>query len=215
MRLAAQSNVDAAMAAAQTARSAGTTRILRSRYFAEAAARGMMPVFMVIDGSSSEVMDAELRDGSCFSIDCVSSLRFYHGDFARTIFIGEPSERMRKIVAATRQAWDDVRGSLRPGLRFAEVQRIGRESLKRQGADINISFTPHSVGLFHTDHPFPSAQDPRPVGQLTLEAGMILSVDCPLGMVGSGGSSHLEDLSLITADGAEPIHSVPTHVIVV
>lgn len=215
MRIGAQLNVDAAVAAAKSARSAGTTRALRARYFSEAAARGLMPLFMVVDQSSSEVMNAELREGQCFAIDCVSSLRFYHGDFSRSIFVGEPSRKMQQVVAMTNRAWADVRGALRPGLRFSEIQRIGKESIKRQGGDFNISFTPHSVGLYHTDMPFQSVAEPQAIEPFVLEEGMVLSVDCPLGHVGVGGSSHLEDLSLITREGSEPIHTVPPNVFVV
>ncbi len=215
MRIGAQLNVDAAIAAAKTARVAGTTRALRARYFSEAAARGLMPLFMVVDQSSSEVMNAELREGQCFAIDCVSSLRFYHGDFSRSIFIGEPSARMQQVVAMTNRAWQDVRGALRPGLAFAEIQRIGKESIKRQGGDFNISFTPHCVGLYHSDMPFQSVAEPQAIEPLVLEEGMVLSVDCPLGHAGAGGSSHLEDLSLITKEGSEPLHTVPPNVFVV
>ena len=215
MRLAAQSNVDAALAAVAQARAAGDTRTLRAAFCAEAARRGNAPVFMVIDGSSSEVMNAPLTDGQAFSIDCVSSLRFYHGDFARSVFVGEPRASMKQITAWTLRAWQDIQRSLRPGLRFADIVRIGRESLQRQGADIRISFTPHSVGLFHTDHPFPTPEDPTPVAGLVLEENMIISVDCPLGNAGAGGSSHLEDLLLIGAEGAQPIHRVPQNVLVV
>ena len=215
MRIGAQLNVDAAVEAVKLVRAAGNTRVFRAAFFTAAAKRGLTPVYMVINGSSSEVMNADISEGQAFAIDCVSSLRFYHADFARTVLVGDPGTRMKTIVAATHQAWKDVRSSLRPGLRFAEVQKVGRDSLRRQGMDINISFTPHSVGLFHTDHPYPTVQDPRAVEALRLEEGMVLSVDCPLGDTGAGGTSHLEDLSLITREGSEPIHSVPPNVFVV
>lgn len=215
MRLAAAANVDAALAAVRAARAAGDTRSLRATFFAEAARRGNAPVFMVVDQSSSEVMNAPLSEGQAFSIDCVSSCRFYHGDFARTVFVGEPNERMKRITSATLRAWRDIQAALRPGLPFAEIPRIGRESLRRQGADFNVSFTPHSVGLFHTDHPQRSAFEPQPLAPLLLEQDMILSVDCPLGDTGAGGSAHLEDLVWIGAEGAEPIHSVPANVLIV
>ena len=215
LRIGAQLNVDAAVAAAKTARTAGTTRALRARYFSEAAARGLMPLFMVIDQSSSEVMNAELREGQCFAIDCVSTLRYYHGDFSRSVFIGEPNAKMQQVVAMTNKAWSDVRGALRPGLRFADIQRIGKESIKRQGGDFNISFTPHCVGLYHTDMPIQTVAEPQALEPFVLEEGMVLSVDCPLGHVGAGGSSHLEDLSLITKEGSEPLHTVPPNVFVV
>jgi len=215
MRLASTANREAALIAARSARDAGTTRALRARFFAEAALRGNAPLFMVIDGSSSEVMDAPLRDGMALSIDCVSACRYYHGDFARTIFIGEPPKTMRRATTAIATAWNEVRGQLKAGMRYSDVRRIGRESLRRQGADFNVSFTPHSVGLFHTDHPFRDMLGNPGTEDLVLEENTVLSVDCPVLDAGIGGSAHLEDLMLIGRERSEPIHEIGENVIVV
>lgn len=215
MRYAAQANVDAAMAAAGRARELGTSRRLRSEFYAEAARRGNDGHFMVIGGTSSETLDQALVDGSSVSIDCVSTCRYYHGDFGRTIFIGEPPVAVRKAAEAVAVAWQEIREQLRPGMRFADIPRIGREALKKQGADLTVSFTPHSVGLFHTDHPQPSLIAPRTAEDLILEENMILSVDCPVFLAGLGGTVHLEDLMWVRSSGAEPIHSVPPPVIIV
>lgn len=215
MRLAAQNNVDAAIAAASRARELGSTRALRAEFFAEAARRGNQGVFMVISGTSTELLDAPIRDGQALSIDCVSTCRFYHGDFGRTIFVGEPKPAIRRAANVIATAWRDIQGQIRAGMRFADVPRIGRESLRKQGADLNVSFTPHSVGLFHTDHPQPSLLAPRVTEELLLEENMVLSVDCPVFDAGLGGTAHLEDLMLIRNNGAEPIHSVPEAIIVV
>jgi len=215
MRLAAQQNVEAAFAAARFAREAGSTRVLRARFLSEAALRGNIGLFMVIDGSSSEVMDWPLRDGMSVSIDCVSTCRNYHGDFGRTIFIGEPREPIRRATRAIATAWDDVQEKLRAGLKFSDIPRIGRESLKKQGMDLTVSFRPHSVGLFHTDQPRNDLSQGRVSPDLVLEENMILSVDCPVLDTGLGGTAHLEDLMLIRADGAEPLHEIGERVIVV
>jgi Xaa-Pro aminopeptidase len=215
MRLAAQQNVDAAFAAARFAREAGSTRVLRSRFLAEAALRGNTGLFMVIDGSSSEVMDWPLRDGMSVSIDCVSTCRHYHGDFGRTIFIGEPPAPIKRATTAVATAWDDVREKLRPGLKFSDIPRLGKESLRKQGVDLSVSFRPHSVGLFHTDHPRNDLAHGRVSPDHVLEENMILSVDCPVLDTGLGGTGHLEDLVLIRADGAEPLHEIGPRVIIV
>lgn len=215
MRLAAQNNVDAALATIAAVRTAGSTAVLRNRYFGEAAMRGNRPVFIVIDGSSSEIADVPLRDGMAFSIDCVSSFMQYHGDFARTIFVGEPHPQMRRGTTAIFNAWQEIRSQLRAGMRFVDVQRIGRESMKKQGADFTVNFTPHSVGLFHSDHPQPSVAEGRTVEGLMLEKDMVLSVDCPILDTGMGGTCHLEDLMLIGDDGAVPIHDVPPNIFMV
>ena len=215
MRFAAQANVDAAMAAATRARELGTSRRLRAEFYAEAARRGNTGHFMVIGGTSTEALDQPLLDGSSISIDCVSTCRFYHGDFGRTIFMGEPPAQVIRAAKAVAIAWEEIREQLKPGMRFADIPRIGRDSLTRQGVGVSVSFAPHSVGLFHTDHPQPSLIEPRVPEALMLEENMILSVDCPVFMAGLGGTIHLEDLMHIKNGRAEPIHSVPPPLIVV
>ena len=215
MRLAAQANAEAALAAAATVREGATTQELRAQFFSEAAGRGNAGVFMAIDRMITEVVDFEFRDGAAFFVDCVSSGWHYHGDFARTIFLGEPARAMRGATRAMQLGWEAIREQLRPGLRYSEIPPIGRKAVRAAGLDFDIPFSPHSVGLTHTDEP---GQDGRPYwvkDDLTLEPGMILSVDCPVLNTGIGGSAHMEDLSLITADGAEPIHTITDPVIVI
>ena len=215
MRLAAQANSEAALAAAATVREGATTQELRAQFFSEAAARGNAGVFMAIDRMITEVADFEFREGAAFFVDCVSSGWHYHGDFARTIFLGEPARAMHDATRAMQVGWEAIREQLRPGLRYSEIPPIGRKAVRAAGLDFDIPFSPHSVGLTHTDEP---GQDGRPYwvkDDLTLETGMILSIDCPVLNTGIGGSAHMEDLSLITADGAEPIHTITEPVIIV
>ena len=211
MRYAAQANAEAALQAASTVRAGADVRELRATFFAAAAARGMRGVFMVVDRVSSPTYSAKLRDGQCFSIDCVSEYMGYHGDFARAIYIGEPVKSMQKVSELTARSWDHVRENLKPGVKFSEVRSMGQEALRKMGADFSISFSPHSVGLYHTDHVGTGGSPPRE--DIVLEPRMVLSVDCPMGATGMGGSSHLEDLMLITEDGAEPINTIGTNVV--
>ncbi len=213
MSYAAQANAEAALEAARAIRAGADVRELRAAYFSAAAKRGMQGVFMVIDRVSSPTYQATLRDGQCLSIDCVSHYMGYHGDFARAIHIGEPTKTMRRVSELTGKSWDLLREQLKPGLRFSEVRALGKAALKSLGADFPISFTPHSVGLFHSDH-VGNLGSPRRE-DIMLEPNMVLSVDCPLGATGMGGSSHLEDLMLITSDGAQPLNDIGSKVVMV
>jgi Xaa-Pro aminopeptidase len=210
MRSAATSNAAAAMVAARAAREAGSIRALRARFAAEAAARGNTYVFMVIDGVHSPGYDEPLRDGQALLIDCVSHCANYHGDFARTIFVGEPAPRMKRVCRAIETAWDDIRERLRPGMRYSEVRALGARTLERLGMDVQVGFNPHNVGLFHTDEAVAGPGTDR-----VLDEGMVLSVDCPVLEQGGGGTAHLEDLVVIRAGGAEPLHPVGTPTITV
>lgn len=214
MRVASKANVEAAMEAVKSVRAGAMYREFRAEYFAQAARRGNRGVFLVVDRVSAETFDAPFRDGQAFLIDAVSEFQGYHGDYGRTVFIGEPAKAMQKATKAMGAAWTEVRHALKPGMRFSEIIALGQQTLKKMNANYTVSFTPHSVGLYHTDHVGGAGaaafrEDP------VLEKGMIISVDCPLLEAGVGGSAHLEDLTLITADGSEPIHDVGDQTIMI
>lgn len=214
MRQASKANTEAALAAVRSVRAGATYRDLRAVFFAEASLRGNKGVFMVIDRVSADHYDAPFRDGQAFLIDAVSEAEGYHGDYGRTVFIGEPSKIMDVATKAVGAAWDEVRHAMKPGMRFSEITALGQATMKKLKADYRVAFTPHSVGLYHTDHVGMAGaaafrEDP------VLEKGMIISVDCPLMEAGVGGSAHLEDLVLITEDGSEPIHDVGDQTILV
>lgn len=207
MRHAAQMNCEAAREAVQTVRAGGDVRDLRAAYFAAVARRGGRGVFMVIDRVSSPNYEAKFRDGQCFSIDCVSEFMGYHGDYARAVYIGDPPKNMLKVSEVSGNAWEAVRETLKPGVTFKQIIATGKQALKKMGSNYNISFTPHSVGLYHDDRDGSTGLPPQSADPV-LEAGMVMSIDCPLLEAGAGGSSHLEDLTLITANGSEPLNDI-------
>jgi Xaa-Pro aminopeptidase len=206
MRAASAANVAAALATAAEMRSLGSIAAVRAAFNSRVAALGNTPVFMVIDGVVDDRIDADLVDGQAALIDCVSHRAGYHGDFGRTVFIGTPSPTALARARTTAAAWDAVRGQLRPGLRFSQIRALGAATLAQMGSDLRLPFNPHCVGLAHTDQPWfdLSGQPFDPV----LEAGMTISVDCPLMEASAGGSFHLEDLTLITRDGSTPLHDI-------
>jgi Xaa-Pro aminopeptidase len=215
MRRASFGNVEAVAAVGRAIRAGATYAELRQAFEVEAARRGNRAVFLTVDRVSSELSDDTVVDGQTFFIDGVSHWRHYHGDFARTVFVGEPLAEARRAAQTVAHAWNAVRERLRPGLRYSEIVAIGREAVRAGGSGLTVGFGPHSVGLMHTDEPGEDAGGFHRKIDLALEPGMILSVDCPVMDTGVGGSAHLEDLMLITSDGAEPIHALGEPVIVV
>ena len=215
MTFSAQANAEAALAAARAARAGATYQELRAAFFSEAARRGNLGVFMQVDTIGAETGDGEFREGQAFQIDCVSHGFHYHGDYGRTVFLGEPAPSMKYATDAIALGWDAIMEALRPGLRYSEIRPIGMEALRKAGYDLDVAFTPHSVGLMHTDDPG-RADSPFYVKEdVVLAENMIISVDCPVRNVGMGGSAHLEDLTLITADGGVQINDTGDRVIIV
>lgn len=205
MRVASASNIEAAMIAARATRSGATYQEFRGTYFGEAARRGNRGVFMVLNGTSAESIDFAFKDGDAFLIDAVSEGAGYHGDFGRTVIIGEPSKLVKDATDAIRTGWYTVREALKPGMKFSEITALGQNTLKSIEHNYGVLFQPHSVGLFHNDSPG--------LGDVTLEENMIISVDCPVLVSGLGATAHLEDLTLITRNGSQPIHDVPASTI--
>ena len=216
MKRGARANAAAVDAVVAQVRAGVDYREMRRLFDVEAAKRGNRSVFMTIDRVSSPLpINDRIREGQSLFFDGVSHFQNYHGDYARTVFVGEATGAVRKTANAAVAGWEAIREKLRPGLRYSEIAVIGRDVLRRVGVGDHITFGPHSVGLMHTDEPgleqggFYGKQD------LRLEENMVLSVDCPSLATGIGGSVHIEDLVLITADGAVPIHPIRDHVITV
>lgn len=216
MRRGAEANAAAVDATIAQVRAGANYREVRRHYAVESARRGNRPVFMTIDRVSSELPTADtVHEGQSLFFDGVGHFMHYHGDYARTVFVGEPAAAARRTAAAAVAGWRAIREQLRPGLTFAEVSRIGFETLRKAGVSDNVTFGPHSVGLMHTDEPGEVRGGFYGKNNLTLEENMILSVDCPSIDTGIGGSVHIEDLVVITRDGAEPIHHIGDHVITI
>jgi Xaa-Pro aminopeptidase len=215
MARAAQANVDALSAVGHAARAGASYRDLHALFRAEAAARGNTAVFLNVDRSSSEASPHRIADGQALFLDAVSHFQNYHGDFARTVFVGEPTRAAARAAEAAAFAWQSVREALKPGVTFADITAIGQQALHKGGYDVMIGFGPHSCGLAHTDEPGEDAGGFWRKPNIALREGMIISVDCPVLDSGIGGSAHCEDLVLITADGCRQIHSTHEPVIVV
>jgi Xaa-Pro aminopeptidase len=204
MRRASRANVAAGHATARASRSLGDLRAIRQHFFEQAAAHDNIGVYVNVDLVVNELENGPIREGQGFMLDVVSHYGLYQGDFGRTIFMGEPNPTLRRAAQVGAIAWEHIRGNLRPGVRFSSIHQMGQDVVSRLGERFSYAFNPHSVGLQHWDHP-QRAIDGTPI-DLALEAGMVLSVDCPLLNTGVNGSTHMEDLVLITADGCETIH---------
>lgn len=206
MRHAAASNAAAARAAIAAMSPGDAYRDLRNRFFAETGARGGIPAFIEIDGAGYAQADGTIRAGRSFQVDAVAAYDHYHGDFGRTVFVGAPEPALRRAMDAAVLANRAIAARLGPGLHYSDVTQIGRGAIAEAGLDVLVAASPHSVGLFHTDEAFAGDALAFAKADHLIEAGMILSVDCPVLDTDLGGTVHLEDLWLITADGCEPLN---------
>ena len=215
MRYAANANAGAALAAAKLVRDGANFSDIRHDFYRQCGERAMTPRFMVIDGVLQETGKGEIKDGRSFSIDCVSHHRNYHGDYGRTVCVGEPTAEIKRAAKAISDVWDDLLPRLKPGVKYNEVGEWASAAFAKTDSDANLICNPHSVGLRHTDEPSASDEGYFVKDNLELLDGMIMSVDLPMVDVGLGGSAHLEDLVLITPTGAELLNDKNNRFIIV
>ncbi len=215
MRYAAAANAAAGRAAALQVRNGATFHDVRNLFWQEAAMRGNTSVFMMIDTLMSRMSEGEIKEGRAFLIDCVSTFGGYHGDYGRTVCVGEPNRDMAKIIKGLSTTWDRLREEIKIGMKFSEILALGNKLFKDTNIDVGYALSPHTIGLNHSDDENVAGFGSYQKADIALEENMVLSIDMPLLDSGLGGSAHLEDLVIMTKDGAELINDSSDRFIVV
>lgn len=216
MRYVAQANSNAALTAAKTVREGATFRELRAEFAKQCGLRMCNAKYMMLDTHTPALADGEFKDGRSLLMDCVSEFQGYHGDYGRTVCIGEPNRDMQAVIDTLSSVWDRILAELRPGFAYADIYGLATRLFAESKVDAGFAVNPHSVGLHHSDEPnnadFATGFQKD---NIVLTENMVLSVDMPVLDLGHGGTAHLEDLVLIGKDGAELINDTSNRFIMV
>ncbi len=128
----------------------------------------------------------------------------YYGELERTFFIGQPSPETERAFCAMLEAQTAVMEAIRPGVTAGEMDRLGRDILRRYGyGDYAIHRIGHGMGLGRHEEPFLIANS-----HLVIEPGMVLTIEPGIYIPGLGGFRH-SDTVLITPDGRENTTAFP------
>ncbi len=215
MRLAGEKNAAATLATARSIEKGMTFADVERKFLAECAVRGNAMTFFIAGVSLGYFPDAEVVPGKPFLIDAVSDFHQYHGDFARSIVVGEPSKDVIQRAEAQHVTREAIFSMLKPGVKYSDIRKVGFETFKKAGANPDtLIVNPHSLGLQHTDQPYDDSNPWRGGEDIVLKAGMVITVDLPYIEIGFG-AGHNEDLLLITDDGYEPLNSEEDPLIIV
>ena len=128
----------------------------------------------------------------------------YAAECERTVFLGEPSERDRKLYDIVMQARQLAYSMVRPGTRCADIDLATQDYFKSLGyGDAILHRTGHGIGLGNHEAPWLSAG-----GDHVLEENMVISIEPALYFDDIGGFRH-SDTVLVTHDGFERLTQYP------
>jgi Xaa-Pro aminopeptidase len=143
------------------------------------------------------------RESACFT------------DMTRTFVVGEVNDELRLYHALCKVALERSVAAIRPGLPTAELHRIAAEVFEDAGQRTQLSKQPGEIlldGFFHSlGHGVGLEVHEEPhlaPGEGTLVAGDVIAVEPGCYRQGFGGV-RLEDLVLVTEDGAEVLTNYP------
>lgn len=181
-------------------------------------AEGHSEVAFIIVGSGPhgadphhECSDRELRAGDIVVVDIGGPYEpGYHSDSTRTYSIGDPEPEVARRYAVLQRAQRAAVAAVRPGVAAEQVDAAARDVLAAEGlAEAFVHRTGHGIGLSVHEEPYIVAGNTLP-----LEAGMAFSVEPGIYFPGEWGA-RIEDIVIVTADGAEPVNTRPHELVVV
>jgi D-alanyl-D-alanine dipeptidase len=158
-----------------------------------------------------ECSDRELQRGDIVVVDIGGSYQpGYHSDCTRTYSLGEPSAEVAQQYSALQQAQRAAVAAVRPGMTAAQVDAAARDVLADVGlAEYFVHRTGHGIGLSVHEEPYIVAGN-----ELPLTAGMAFSVEPGIYFPGRWGA-RIEDIVVVTEDGALSVNNRPHELIVV
>ncbi len=147
-----------------------------------------------------------LQDGEPIVIDIGARVDGYCSDLTRTICLGKPSARFRKVYGIVLEAQLAALASVRAGATDKDVDAIARAIISKAGFGRKFQHgLGHGVGLAIHEGPrlSPLLQEPKP-----LQPGMIVTIEPGIYLPGWGGV-RIEDLVVVTEDGARILSASP------
>lgn len=148
--------------------------------------------------------DRVIEEGEPVIIDMGARYKGYAGDLTRTIWFGQPTEQLATIYNVVKAAQDAALEAARPGLSGVEFDATARDHFANHQLD---QYFVHSLGhgLGLRVHEAPSASMRS---EDTLAPGQVVTVEPGL-YIPDWGGVRIEDVLLITKDGAENLTTAP------
>jgi Xaa-Pro aminopeptidase len=151
----------------------------------------------------------KIRNGEFVLIDFGSTYRGYHSDMTRTIHLGKPSVRERRLYRAVSDAREHAIEKITAGIPANEIDRIARKSLGNDRlAKYFIHPVGHGIGLQVHEAPILSSANPYALAAgnvITIEPGVYIPGECGI---------RIEDVVVVEKNGCRVMTTSPRQLII-
>jgi Xaa-Pro aminopeptidase len=145
-----------------------------------------------------------LKENESVIFDLGAILAGYAADMTRTVYLGEPSRRVRSLYNAVVEAQEKAARSALPGARAGDVDRVARRTLGGRGvARLFTHSTGHGVGM--DAHELPRLARGE---KARLQTGHVVTIEPGVYLQGWGGI-RIEDTVLVGPAGPEVLTPAP------
>lgn len=141
-----------------------------------------------------------ISGGSLVVLDMTVSYQGYFCEVARTIHLGSPTNKQRKLYEYVVNAIGVIEKQLRPKASIKDVSgKIMKKLGKRYPSGTLVQPFGNSIGLDLYEHPYLT-----PEGEHTVSENMVFSIH-PTGYVEGVGTAKIADIVRISPDGCETL----------
>jgi methionyl aminopeptidase len=146
-----------------------------------------------------------IRAGQIVSVDAGAIVDGWHGDGARTFYVGEPPAQIAELIDLTREAMMAGIAAAVPGNHIEDISAAVEAVAARAKLGVIRQFVGHGIGTaMHEDPQIPNYRTGRPGRKL--EAGLCLAIEPMFTLGGYDTRIESDDWTVVTADGSLAAH---------
>jgi len=149
--------------------------------------------------------DRTIRSGQIVSIDAGAIVDGWHGDGARTFYVGDPPPHVRELIDLTNAAMLAGIAAAVPGNHIDDISAAVEDVARAAGLGIIRQFVGHGIGTaMHEEPQVPNYRTGRPGRKL--EPGICLAIEPMFTLGGHDTRILADDWTVVTADGSLAAH---------
>lgn len=150
--------------------------------------------------------DRLIEDGQVVSIDAGAIYEGWHGDGARTFYVGEPPAAVADLIRTTRMAMMAGIAAAMPGAVIGDISAAVEDVASDAGYGIVRQYVGHGIGrAMHEDPQVPNFRS-RGGGSDRLEPGICLAIEPMLTLGHADVETRPDGWTVVTRDGSLAAH---------